>query len=176
MWITGFFSTLMSSPHVYVCLLYLFSLLLPAIGLLLFMSSARENSTRWYWGVPLLIGLFLITFLRDNMAANFFYEWSFISTFDTFNLLETAPLRISIMIFFSLASVLFCLSADNGVRTKMRIPLMLSIISSLIVIIFFMDHLARGALANSSLYGIHVIVILFIGLSFLWLAIYDSME
>ncbi len=176
MWITGFFSTLMSSPYVYVCLLYLFSLLLPAIGLLLFMSSTRKNSTRWYWGVPLLIGLFLITFLRDNMAANFFYEWSFISTFDTLNLLETAPLRISIMIFFSLASVLFCLSADNGVRAKMRIPLMLSIISSLTVIIFFMDHLARGALANSSLYGIHVIVILFIGLSFLWLAIYDSME
>jgi hypothetical protein len=140
------------------------------------MSSTKKNSTRWYWGAPLLIGLFLITFLRDNIAANFFYEWSFISIFDTLNVLENAPLRISIMIFFSLASVLFCLSADNGVRTKMRVPLILSIIASLSVIIFFMDHLTRGALANSSLYGIHVIVILFMGVSFLWLAISDSME
>lgn len=113
--------------------LYLFSLFLPAVGLLVFMKNMRKTSSRWYWGIPLLIGLILNTFVRDSIfmrpfnlyAINLVYGQPFIATFPIFykwHVLESLPygghkMNLIIMnfisIFFSLAAALFCLSVPE---------------------------------------------------------------
>ncbi|MDW7731955.1 MAG: hypothetical protein SCH66_05955 [Methanolobus sp.] len=175
MWISGFISTFISSSFVYLCSLYLFSLFLPAIGVLLFMKNMKTGSSRRYWGVPFLLGLFLITFLRDSMIMPFFYDGSFISTFDRRGFLGYDSIRYPAMIFFPLSSAVFCMSVPNGKRNVMILPFVLSIISALLMFFFFADYVSSGnGSMNSSLFAGHVIFIFLLGLSFLWLSVnYD---
>jgi hypothetical protein len=177
-WITMFIATLVHTIFTFsvtalptYLFLYLFSLLFPAFGLLSFMKNARKSSPRWYWGIPLFIGLFLITFVRDSMVLSFYSDQTFIDAFDNWGILQSAPIRIFISIFFSLASALFCLSVPKEKINKMMLSFKLSIVAALPVMIYFIDYLIRGNLANSNIYGIHMIVIFFLGLSFVRVAI-----
>ncbi len=115
--------------------LYLFSLFLPAVGLIIFMKNTRKISSRWYWGMPLLIGLILNTFLRDAMfmspystnAFNLVYGQLVITTFPILyklHILERiSPMNINLMflisIFFSVAAALFCLSVPKEKRKNL---------------------------------------------------------
>ncbi|WP_321428542.1 hypothetical protein [uncultured Methanolobus sp.] len=190
MWITNIISTLLSYPLVSVgmtdlfafILLYLFSLALPAIGLLIFMKHTKENSTRWYWGIPLLIGIFLITFYRDNTLMPVLYSESFIASFDIWNILDPRPIIYLIIIFLSLASAMFCLSVPEEKRNNMKLPLMISIFAAIFIIIFSIISLIEASTYNSFFpnslfyinayfYAAHAILILILGLSFVRVAI-----
>lgn len=191
MWITNIISTLLSYPLVSVgmtdlfafILLYLFSLVLPAIGLLIFMKHIKKNSTRWYWGIPLLIAVFLITFYRDNTLMPVLYRESFISSFDTWNILDPLPIIYMIIIFLSLASAMFCLSVPEEKRNIMKLSFMLSAFAAIFIIIFAIISLIEASdynsffsnslyYINAYFYAIHVIFILFLGLSFVRVAFY----
>lgn len=120
-------------------MLYLFSLFLPAIGLVAFMKKTRKNSSRWYGGIPLLIGIILNTFLRDAMfmfpfnpnADNIVYGQPFIATFPIlykWHILEflspsdyvmNSTIMFLISIFFSIAAALFCLSIPEDKRKNL---------------------------------------------------------
>lgn len=173
--ITFLFSGLLPFP-VYVSLLYIFSLFLPAFGILVFMSSTRMISARWHWGVPLFISLAPMTLLRDNMFTGMLYGRAFISTFDTWGFLDAAPSRAFILTFYSLASVLFCLSAPEGKRSEMRIPLMFATTASASIIIFSVDSLTGGSLAEANLFGLYVVFTLLLGISLARVAIHYSPE
>lgn len=186
-------------PLINLFLLYLFSLFLPAIGLLIFMKNIRKNSTRWYWGVPLLIGLILNTFVRDVMFMlpksaiekgfwAFFYGQSFITNFPIFlkwQIIEpviygegykmnfTAMNFISI--FFSLAAALFCLSVPKEKRKKMMLPFGLSLVTAFSNTILFAEYSIRNPGDVPIFYYVYSISIVVLGLSYIRAAInYDK--
>ena len=121
--------------------LYLFSLFLPAVGILVFIKNTRRISPRWYWGVPFLIGLILNTFVRDFTfmvpfnpdAVNLFYGQPFLSNFVTFD----PTTKDIIAIFFSAAVALFCLSVPEEKRKKLMLPFALSLIAAFSNLIHF---------------------------------------
>lgn len=161
-------------PLINLFLLYLFSLFLPAVGLLVFMKNIRKTSSRWYWGVPLLIGLILNTFVRDVRFMlpksviekgfwAFFYGQSFITNFPIFlkwHIIEPVPygegyqmnfiIMNFISIFFSLAAALFCLSVPEEKRKKMMLPLGLSLIAAFSNLIYFIVESMKTVIINSS--------------------------
>lgn len=161
---------------VYIFLLYIFSLLLPAFGLLFFMNSAKVISARWHWGIPLFISLGPTTLLWDNMFTAMLYGRAFISTFDKWGFLDSAPVRAFILIFYSLASVLFCASVQEGKRNRMRIPFIFASIASVSIIIFSVDSLIGGFLAGADLFGLYVILTLLLGMSLIRVAIQYNPE
>jgi len=170
--ICNFFTMNMpNSNFMNLVLLYLFSLFLPAVGLLVFMRNIRIVSSRWYWGIPFLIGLILNTFVRDLtfMAPfrpgdifQFVYGQPFIATFPilyNWNILEPVSYppgyKVTeyiglISIFFSLSAAFFCLSVPEEKRKKFMLPFRLSIISSFANIILFIVGLMRTTIINSS--------------------------
>lgn len=176
-------------PLINLLSLYLFSLLLPAVGLLIFMKNTKKTSSRWYWGIPFLIGLILYTFIRDfsfmrplepGVLFQFTYGQSFIASFDKWHLLErrsiaTDPFINSISIFFSLASALFCLSVPEEKRKKMMLPLGLSLVAALSNMILFVEYSMKNPGDVPIFFYIYSIAILILGLSFIRVAvIYDK--
>jgi hypothetical protein len=185
-------------------MLYLFSLFLPAVGLTVFIKNTRNISSRWYWGLPLLIGLILNTSLRDFMfmfpfdprpfTDNLIYGQPFLTTFPIFykwHILELMPyghykMNFAIMnfisIFFSAATALFCLSVPEEKRKKFMLPFALSIIA---VLSNFIQFIVGWTIQNRSFsyelnyisstsFSIYSMAILFLGLSFIGIAvIYD---
>lgn len=148
-------------------MLYLFSLFLPAVGLIVFMKNTRKTSSRWYWGIPLLIGLILNTFLRDAMfmspysinAVNLVYGQPFIATFPIlykWHILEhISPMNINLMflisIFFSITAALFCLSVPEEKRKKFMLPFALSLIAALSNLVqFIVDWTVQFTAYNMS--------------------------
>ena len=175
-------------------MLYLFSLFLPAVGLIVFMKNTRKTSSRWYWGMPLLIGLILNTFLRDAMfmspyninAVNLVYGQPFIATFPVlykWHILEhISPMNINLMflisIFFSITAALFCLSVPEDKRKKFKLPFALSLIAVISNSIQFLVGRQPYSLSNVTISGYSFVIfsisILFLGLSFIGIAvIYD---
>jgi hypothetical protein len=161
-------------------ILYLFSLFLPAIGLLIFMKNTRRTSSRWYWGIPLLIGLILNTFLRDAMfmipfnlnADQPIYGQPFIASF--FPIFQNSTVVFLISIFFSAATALFCLYVPKEKRKKFMLPLALSIIAVLSNFIQFIVTRQPYSPSNETMsyysFVIFSISILFLGLSFIVIA------
>lgn len=169
-----------------ICLLslYLFSLFLPAVGLLVFMKNTKKTSSRWYLGFPLLLGLILNTFIRDFIFMRplepgalwvLTYGRPFIATFDKWNLLErssisTSPVINSISIFFSLSVALFCLSVPKEKRKKMSLPFVLSLITAISNLFLYVEFLMRGNRAVPNFFFVYSIAILILGFSFIRLA------
>jgi hypothetical protein len=189
MWILGAISLVLApfvrnlvlpletSRHIYLLLIYLFSLFLPAVGLLLFMNKIRRSSSRWYLGIPLFIAVFLITFLRDSMAMAPFYGISFIPAYDSLHILDSQAGKTFISIFFSLSSLLFTLSVPENKRKIMVTPFRISIFASASIIIYnLVDFLSRSYISANQIFGIlHVLGIFFLGLSLVWVAVnYDK--
>ncbi|AKB77537.1 hypothetical protein MSHOH_1054 [Methanosarcina horonobensis HB-1 = JCM 15518] len=177
-------------------MLYLFSLFLPAVGLIVFMKNTRKTSSRWYWGILLLLGLILNTFLRDAMfmvpyninAVNLVYGQPFIATFPIlykWHILERiSPMNINLMffisIFFSVAAALFCLSVPEEKRKKFMLPFVFSLIAVLSKLIQFIvqrrpDNPSLEIFPNETMsyytFVIFSLAIFFLGLSFIEIAV-----
>lgn len=172
-------------------MLYLFSLFLPAAGLLVFMKNNRRISSRWYWGIPFLMGLILNTFLRDFMfmvpfspyAVNLFYGQPFIATFPIlykWHILESLSPNDSIVnstvlffiyIFFSISVALFCLSVPEEKRKKLMFPFALSLIAAFLNLIrFILEWITVESIVTYYSFLISSIATLIIGLCFMVIA------
>jgi hypothetical protein len=172
-------------------ILYLFSLFLPAVGLLVFMKNTRRTSSRWYWGIPLFLGLVLNTFLRDAMfmnpfdsrAVNLVYGQPFIANFLTlYDFLVNPNIMFLISSFFSVSTALFCLSVPEGKRKKFMLPFALSLIAVLSNLIQFMvgwaveNHALNISFSSETMsisyysFVIFSVAIFFIGLYFIVIA------
>lgn len=171
MWILGAISLVLApfvrnlvlpletSRHIYLLLVYVFSLLLPAVGLLFFMNDIKGSSPRWYLGIPLFVAVFLITFLRDSMAMASFYGISFIPAYDSLHILDSQAGKAFIATFFSLSSSLFTLSVPENKRKIMVTPFRISIFVSASIIIYnLVDFLTKSYISANQIFGIlHVL-------------------
>lgn len=154
--------------------LYLFSLVLPAIGLLIFIKNMRRISPRWYWGVPFLVGIILNTFVRDLTfmvpfspnAVNLFYGQPFLSNFVTF---DSTTISI-ITIFFSVAVALFCLSVPEEKRKKLMLPFALSLIAAFSNMIHFIVGLMGESTVAYYSFFVSSIAVFIVGLFFMLIA------
>lgn len=185
-------------------MLYLFSLFFPAIGLLIFMKNTRRTSSRWYWGIPLLVGLILNTFLRDAMFMTPFdlnadqpiygqpfistlpviYKWNIIQILSPNDYVMNSMIMFLISIFFSFATALFCLSVPKEKRKIFVLPFVLALIAVLSNLIQFVvqwhpDNTSLNIFPNETLsyysFVIFSMAILFLGLSFMGISvIYDK--
>lgn len=190
MWILGAVSAFFISPFVekhivslemsasiHIFLLYLFSMLLPVAGLLLFMNSIKERSTRWYWAGPLLIAIFLITLLRDIGVMDYLYTMSFIKTYDASNILHNDIVVSFIQLFFAFSSILFTLSVPAEKRRKMVIPFGISVFTFFMAAVFSAasvllksNYVSSISSLRSSSFALCILGIFLIGLSLLWVA------
>ena len=96
MWISNILSFFYSSDLLYLACKYLLSLIIPTIGLILFLNSTRTRSSTWYLGLPLFIGMILISFLRDGAVVYGEIPFSLIRQYDTSHLLDQNPIARSI--------------------------------------------------------------------------------
>lgn len=197
MWILGAVSAFFISPFVekhivslemsasiHIFLLYLFSMLLPVAGLLLFMNSIKERSTRWYWPGPLLIAIFFITLLRDIGAMDYLYAMSFIKTYDASNILHNDIVVSFIQLFFAFSSILFTLSVPAEKRRKMVIPFGISVFTFFMAAVFSAasillksNYVSSISSLRSSSFALYILGIFLMGISLLWMATkYDKAE
>lgn len=190
MWILGVFSIFLMSPFVenhilslktstsiHIFLLYVFSMLLPAAGLLLFMSRIKESSARWYWAGPLLIAIFLITLFRDIGVMDYLYAVSFIKTYDASNILHNDIVVSFIQLFFAFSSILFTLSVPAEKRRKMVIPFGISIFTFFMAAIFSVatvllkqNYVSFVSSLQSRSFVMYILGIFSMGISLLWVA------
>ncbi len=162
------------SRYIYIFLFYLFSILLPAVGLIFFMNYIK-NSSRWYLGIPLLIAVFLMTFLRDSMTMARFYSVSFISAYDTLQILDSMATKAFIQIFFSLSALLFVLSVPESKAKLMKMPFRMAIVASASIIIYHSVAFFVYIPENQLFGFLHIISIFLLGLLLLRAAInYDE--
>lgn len=197
MWILGIFSIFLISPFVkkhiisletstsiHIFLLYVLSMLLPAAGLLLFMNSIKERSTRWYWAGPLLIAIFFITLLRDIGVMDYLYAMSFIKTYDASNILHNDIVVSFIQLFFAFSSILFTLSVPAEKRERMTIPFRFSMFTFFMAAIFSVatvllkqNYVSFISSVQSSSFTLYILGIFSMGISLLWMATkYDKAE
>lgn len=185
MWILGAISLILSpliskllislelSRYIYIFLLYLFSMFLPAVGLAFFMNSIRISSSKWYWGIPLLIAMVLMTFLRDDL--NLVYDPSFISLYDRSSFLGSMATKAFIQIFFSLSALLFVLSVPESKGKLMKMPFKVAIVASASIIIYHSVEFFVYIPENELFGFLHIISIFILGLLLLRAAInYDK--
>lgn len=93
---------------IYIFSLYLFSFFIPTVGLLLFLNHIKKISSRWYWGVPLLFTIVLITLNRDNNILGPFYDTSFIASYvEISDFLSNNFFKYSVSIVYCLSMLLF---------------------------------------------------------------------
>ncbi|AAM03946.1 predicted protein [Methanosarcina acetivorans C2A] len=172
-------------------MLYLLSLFLPAAGLLVFMKNNRKISSRWYLGIPFLLGLILNTFLRDFMfmnpfspyAVNLFYGQPFIATFPIlyrWHILEflspndsivNSTVLFFIYIFFSISVALFCLSVPEEKRKKLMAPFALSLIAAFSNLVrFILGWITVESIVVYHSFLISLIATLLIGFCFMVIA------
>lgn len=184
MWILGIVSfaigplvqksliTLDVSRHIYLYLFYLLSLFLPLFGILLFMDNMRPSSPKWYWGIPLFVSIFLITFLRDSMYMASLYNISFVSAYDNLHILDSQIGKAFVTIFFSISSLLFTLSVPENKRKLMKAPLIISIFMSISIVIYCIVDLFSNTYSETQIFGIlHVLGVFLFGVSLVRVAI-----
>lgn len=189
MWIIGIISLGFSEylpsnieKPMFLSLLYLLSLIFPAFGLIIFMNSIKNNSPRWYWGIPLLVSIILITLNRDNNIMNVVYEISFISKYaEISHILTSNFFKYSVQIVFSFSMMLFALSVPENKRDKMLFPFRIALFTLACDVIFtIMDVLVRykyiGSISVHNNYGgLYIMGIFVYGLSLIWTAVnYDK--
>jgi len=185
MWILGaislilypLFSKLSLELSRYICilLLYLFSMFLPAVGLVFFMNSIRVSSSKWYLGIPLLIAVVLMTFLRDGL--NLVYDPSFISLYDKSSFLDSMATKAFIQIFFSLSALLFVLSVPESKAKLMKMPFRMAIVASASIIIYHSVAFFVYIPENELFGFLHIISIFILGLFLIRVAVnYDRSE
>jgi len=165
------------SRYIYLFLFYLLSLFLPLVGILLFMDNTRPSSPRWYLGIPLFVSIFLITFLRDSMYMTSLYNISFVSSYDSLHILDSAIGKAFVTIFFSISSLLFTLSVAESKRKLMRVPLVVSIVMFVSIAVYcIVDIFSKTYMSAAQIFGIlHIVSIFFFGLSLIWIAVnYDK--
>lgn len=162
--------------HVVLVLFYILSLILPVIGILLFMNDSKRNSNRWYLAIPLLTSIFLLTYLRDYLYMERVYEISFISANSSLPFLESTIGKAFFSIFFSISSILFVLSMPDIRRKVMRIPFVLCIVMTVSITIYFLvDHFSKTYISENQIFGIlHIICILLFGLFLSWFAVFEE--
>ena len=127
MWISNIISFFYSSDILYLVSKYLFSLIIPTIGLILYLNYIRTRSSTWYLGLPLFIGMILISFLRDSAIVYGEIPFSLIRQYDTSHLLDQTSVGRSIEIFFALSSLSFALSVPKNMKRKMYVPIRISV-------------------------------------------------
>lgn len=182
LWLLGAFYVLLSpleavsllsfkeAQPIYIFLMYTFSLIIPTIGLLIFMKDNMKKSSRWYFGIPFLVSIFLMTLLRDEKYMSMFFEISYISTYDVSEFLSSKTGQALINIFFSSASVSFILSVPKNKKEIMKIPLIVSIITAASIIIFYLAYLPFNTTIDS-LYYLGILCSFLLGIALLRVAV-----
>lgn len=130
-----------SLQPIYIFLMYMFSLIIPVFGLLVFMKDNRKCSPRWYFAFPFLVAIFLMTLLRDEKYMSMFFETSYILIYDVSGILSSKKGQALISAFFSLASVLFILSVPERKKEIMKISYIVSVITTASVVTFYLAYL-----------------------------------
>ncbi len=188
MWIVGLIgfvlSQLVSSlniPYVIadyfiLTLFYMLSMILPMIGILLYMDDIRPVSKRWYLAIPLLISAFLLTYVRDNLYMTSIFGVSFMSANGSLPFLETQIGQGLVSILFSISSILLVLSMPDIRRKVLRIPFALSIVMTISFSIYvIVTQVIRAYYSDVQIFGIlHIICILLFGLFLSWFAVFEE--
>ena len=178
MWILGALSLsqIIREDSHHIFLFYLLSLFIPLVGIILFMNNIRDKSPRWYWGIPLLFSLVLITLQRDMGILGFYYGISFIEKYDTSNILRNDALVYFSQLAFIISSALFTLSVPEENKAKMIIPFRISLITLTSVLIFIIINILVDwkiisfTTIQSNFWGLYVVGIFIFGLSLIWVA------
>ena len=177
MWISNILSFFYSSDLLYLACKYLFSLIIPTIGLILFLNSTITRSSTWYLGLPLFIGMILISFLRDGAIVYGEIPFSFIRQYDTSHLLDQNSIARYIEIFFALSSLSFALSVPKDMKRKMYVPIRISAFTvACITIATVLQLMVKQYLDFAAyLWFSNVLGNFFFGLSLIWIAVnYDK--
>jgi len=184
MWILGALSLaqIIREDSHHILIFYLLSLFIPLVGIILIMNNIRDSSPRWYWGIPLLFSIILITLNRDNNIMSVVYETSFISRYDVIShILADNFFKYSVQIVFSLSMILFALSVPENKRDKMLLPFRIALFTLACDVIFtIMDVLVRykyiGSISvHNNFGGLYIMGIFVFGLSMIWTAVnYDK--
>jgi len=177
MWISNIISFFYSSDILYLISKYLFSLIIPTIGLILYLNYIRTRSSTWYLGLPLFIGMILISFLRDGAIVYGEIPFSLIRQYDTSHLLDQNSVVRSIEIFFALSSLSFALSVPKDMKRKMYVPIRISAFTVACITIATVLQLIVKQYQNYAAYlwFSNVLGLLFFGLSLIWIAVnYDK--
>lgn len=177
MWISNILSFFYLSDLLYLACKYLFSLIIPTIGLILFLNSTRTRSSTWYLGLPLFIGMILISFLRDGHILYGEIPFSFIRQYDTSHLLDQDSIVRYIEVFFALSSLLFTLSVPKDMKKKMYIPLRISMVTVFCITIATVLQLIVKQYLDFAAYlwFFNVLGNFFFGFSLIWIVInYDK--
>jgi hypothetical protein len=168
---------------IYILSLYLFSFFIPTVGLLLFLNHIKKISSRWYWGVPLLFTIVLITLNRDNNILGFFYETSFTASYSSIShFLSGNFFKYSVQIVFSLSMLLFVMSVPENKRNKMSTSFRVSLFTLVSVLIFTaVDILLNWEIipfttVHNNFWGLYVFGIFIFGLSLFWTALHYETE
>lgn len=172
MWISNTISFFYSSDIVHLVSKYLFSLIIPTIGLILYLNYIRTRSSTWYLGLPLFIGMILISFLRDGAIVYGEIPFSLIRQYDTSHLLDQNSVVRSIEIFFALSSLSFALSVPKDMKRKMYVPIRISAFTVACITIATVLQLMVKQYQNYAAYlwFSNVLGLLFFGLSLIWIA------
>ncbi|WP_321420193.1 hypothetical protein [uncultured Methanomethylovorans sp.] len=173
MWISNIISFFYSSDILYLISKYLFSLIIPTIGLILYLNYIRTRSSTWYLGLPLFIGMILISFLRDGAILYGEIPFSLIRQYDTSHLLDQNSVVRSIEIFFALSSLSFALSVPKDTKRKMYVPIRISAFTVACITIATIIQLIVKQYQNYAAYlwFSNVLGLLFFGLSLIWIAV-----
>jgi len=173
MWISNIISFFYSSDILYLVSKYLFSLIIPTIGLILYLNYIRTRSSTWYLGLPLFIGMILISFLRDSAIVYGEIPFSLIRQYDTSHLLDQTSVGRSIEIFFALSSLSFALSVPKNMKRKMYVPIRISVFTVACITIATVLQLIVKQYQNYAAYlwFFNVLGLLFFGLSLIWIAV-----
>ena len=132
----------------------------------------RPSSPKWYWGIPLFVSIFLITFLRDSMYMASLYNISFVSAYDNLHILDSQIGKAFVTIFFSISSLLFSLSVPENKRKLMKAPLIISIFMSISIVIYCIVDLFSNTYSETQIFGIlHVLGVFLFGVSLVRVAI-----
>jgi len=169
--------------NIYVFNMYLFSFLIPSIGLFLFLSNIKNKSPRWYMGVPLFFSIVLVTLNRDNNLLRPFYDTSFIASYSNIsNFLSDNFFKYSVSIVFSLSMLLFTMSVPENKRKKLLTPFRISFLTLVCAVFFIIvDLLARYKYAGSvslreNLGLLYILGTFIFGLSLIWSGIHYETE
>jgi hypothetical protein len=146
------------------------------LGILLYMDKIRPISKRWYLAIPLLISIFLLTYVRDHLYMAAIYDISFMSANGSLPFLETQIGQGLVSIIFSISSILLILSMPDNRRKVMRIPFALSIVMTASISIYFIvTQVIRAYYSHVQIFGIlHIICILLFGLFLSWFAVFEE--
>lgn len=164
--------------YLLLALFYLLSMILPMLGILLYMDNIRPVSKRWYLALPLLISVFMLTYIRDNLYMATVYEISFMSAKSSLPFLESTIGQAIAILLFSISTVLFILSMPDNKRKVMRIPFALSIImTASMSIYYFVEQIIRDHYSAISILGfLHILCILLFGLFIGWFAVFEEKD